>query len=270
MENEGSTLDIILKIGPWIIPIGAIFVGIAIERFRGRNFVLDKNIYITKLATSKENQQIGKIEVFHDNNLVKNIFTARIELVNNSWRSIDGFDINIGFGTHNIIAGQSAYHLNGITSYTLSYSQEYSKILNNVIEEQSLPENARSKNYEDNLYKVTSHRQYKIPYINKNQKVEFEFLVKSDEDTIETHLFAEMPNLKIQEVLFHEDFKKKRQAKISYIYLFLFVLLLYPIFTYSLTPTQGINYMLLNVFGSYMASFLIYYTFSFIKSFISK
>lgn len=154
------------------------------------------------------------------------------------------------------------------TDIGLLYSKEFFEQYQKVMNESAKPEKYKSYNEDKNF--VTTERIFTIPYVNRKQKVKFEFLLGCTKELEQVHLTPKIGNLKIQTSKFHDQYKKVRSERILYISIFYYLLLSLLISLTEETTSGIVLLMIGNIFLSYILAYGSYYSINFLKNFFVK
>ncbi|MCX2583907.1 hypothetical protein [Pedobacter sp. MR22-3] len=261
---EQNTIDTIIKIATLAVPIGAVFVGIGLERFKARYTVLGKNIEINKIGASLSDVNYGEIEIKYQGNEIKgNLLFLTATLINSSWTSIPELTIKYGFLEHVTILQSRSFLIFDENTYELVFSEAFNSHFKKTFDDGKLEE--KPANYSNDLGYVTRHREYITPYLNKGQKIVTEFLIETGNQTENVMVLPLKENIKIVGVNDEETIKRNRMNYIHLLASVFYIATAIILFCIDITKKESIWVMLINSLTCYLFAWTTWFIVRYVR-----
>lgn len=261
---QANLTDIILRIATIVVPIGAIFVGIGLERYKARYIILTKSLENNKIGTSLSDVNYGDISILYQGKEIKgNLIFIATTLTNSSWTSLAALDIKYAFKNGVRILQSRSFLLFEDGHHALLFTEDFDNQFKQVLNELDAEEKSEYFDYDFNY--VTRHREYATPHLNKGQKIVTEFLIETNNVDENVIVFPMRENVKIVTVDDDETIKKNRMTYIHIIASVYYVSTAVLLLNLSFSAEQCVWLMLANSLTCYILAWASWFIFRYIK-----
>ena len=145
--------------------VGSLIIGIVFNHFWNKyvNKVshLAFSIWHSYIGSSFEDVNYGSVKLSYNNSEVKNLYSSKIEIRNNSNKDIADLELNISCNDGSLILVSHGKNVNSIKE--LRFTDSYFRLLEKVSP--------------DNALIIYTHRDYIVPVINRGDRVEINLLM---------------------------------------------------------------------------------------------
>ncbi len=160
--------------------IGGAFAGVVVVNLRNRLKTLEYTVQHDRIAFSAEDEIFGTIQVSWQGHNVTNLFTSRVELLNQTSTDFTNLEVRVYTGDTMLLGERTGIQgTTRILEHTNAYAQDIH------IAEGGQPT--------DNQFYLYRHRRdYNLPVLNRGQKVIMTYLTLAPEGTTNHGVFLEI------------------------------------------------------------------------------
>lgn len=266
---EQTTIDNLLKAATLLVPIGAVFVGIGIERFKARSIIVNKHIEVNSIGKSLSDPNYGDIKVlYQDEPISGNLLFTTITLHNDTWTSLPKTEFKFAVLGKASILNSRSFLVFGDNTLELSFSVKFSKDFQDVLDQYKV-EN-KPATHDANVNYINRHREYETPYFNKGQKIITELLMTREDETNQILVIPMKENVKIVDVQDESSYKKARMNNIHLMAAVIYLLSAIYLYYSDYSASQNVWLMTINSFTCYLLAWMLWFVFRFIKQLFVK
>lgn len=242
----------------FLTPIGTLFAGIFLERYKNRTLRLEKSVTVQHIAYTANDENFGEIQILYNGLPSQNLYSVFIEIENNGTRSIKDFTLNISIEDGFAILRNYGHILHrdltlsiGLTKKCIEKNNFYFEFKDNEVKPDS---------WNNLLNYVLRQKSFAIPVLNKKAKIQIELLVDGPinltESKIQVGVFED--NVDIIPKRITESYKKTRQNVVNIIGAAIFVFS--PLYVVKLTSDLDLALwlMVLLNFACFALAWILY------------
>jgi hypothetical protein len=146
-------------IGVGTFILGAFFTHIW-GKFKNRTMLLKYSVWHNPLGSSVDDSRFGSVKVLYNDKHVKTLYMSTILLCNESCRDLSNIEVNIACDPDSAILISTGKNRSSINE--LSFTDHYNWLL--------------TENKPESMQYIFHRRDYKLPVINRNDKIDFALL----------------------------------------------------------------------------------------------
>lgn len=211
---------------------------------------------------------LGVIEITYNGGVSQNLYSAGVQIENNSSKSLKNFvfDISVDWGF--VIYRDKALIIQRELTKSLFHTDDYSERREYVLE--NMNEEVKPLDYQNELTYVARHRQYSVPVLNPKSKIYVELLIDGPQNLqgINAGIFEENVDLVFKAD--EETTKRNRQAIINILASVIYIIGAFPIIIYSPSISYAVWAMVASSLICFLLAWAVYFLFMFVKSFFKR
>jgi len=252
-----------------ILPLGTFFAGIAIERYKKKYIVIEKEVSVQRIALAVNDQFYGTIEVKYNGIPAQNIYFINYSLDNISNSSISDFELLISVPKNYVIFKDSALLNNGEVNFTLNWTNAFMENITAHVTRLGDPDQAPLVTPEDIIY-FQRHRPYRVSTLNKGKSITGSLLVggPADLDTIAIGIY--LPDVELITKMNLQLKQKKKADFINWLTVLFWFGSAWMVIRYSTSITIGVIGTIIGYFISYFLGNATHYVFTFLKQYFRR
>jgi len=148
-----------------LIPLGTFILGLFInhiwEKFKKRISLVKYTVWHLFLGGSADDPRFGSLKLLYNDRPVRNLYMSRVLLSNESNRDLSNVELNVVSDRDSAILVSHGRNMSSLND--LSFTDKYTKVLSELKPE--------------NMEYIFGRRDYKLPVLNRGDKVEISLLL---------------------------------------------------------------------------------------------